>query len=225
MTGPVYRYDLKQSEPAWIEARLGIPTASRFDKIMSRKTGALLAARENYVFELAAEWAQGLPYEDFSNEWTEWGREHEPAARAAYALTEGVDVDEVGLVYRDGGRAVAASPDGLVGDETGCEFKCPYMLKHHLRYLAAIASGSLPREHVLQVQGCMWVTGRDRWAFGSYYPAQHDAPIPPAAFMHVRADTAIQKALDKAIPAFLGELEEAKAWLRESGVTPKGEQA
>ena len=46
----------------------------------------------------------------------------------------------------------------------GLETKCP-LTKTHLKWLD---KGVLPPEHKAQVQGCMLVTGLDRWDFYSY---------------------------------------------------------
>jgi hypothetical protein len=63
-----------------------------------------------------------------------------------------------------------ASPDGLVGDEGGIEIKCP--LPHtHVSYLRA---GDVPSKYIPQIQGCLWITGREWWDFMSYHPAMED---------------------------------------------------
>jgi hypothetical protein len=59
-----------------------------------------------------------------------------------------------------------ASPDGLVGESGGLEIKCP-MPATHIEYLR---DGRLPSKYIQQVQGCLWISGRDWWDFMSYHP-------------------------------------------------------
>ena len=108
----------------------------------------------------------GEPFQQFETEWTEWGKICEPKAREYYGFNRDIDVAEVGLIYRDEGRMVAASPDGLAGDDGLIEIKCPSPEKH----LLYLARGALPREYIGQVQGQLWVTGRKWVDFMSYYP-------------------------------------------------------
>ena len=75
--------DHDQGSTEWIEARLGIPTASGFHRIIT-PTGKLSASRDAYEGELLAEWALGRPVTEFGgNDWTErerrWNRTPAPA--------------------------------------------------------------------------------------------------------------------------------------------------
>jgi len=59
-----------------------------------------------------------------------------------------------------------ASPDGLIGEDGLLEIKCP--LAHtHVGYLR---EGVLPPKYIPQVQGQLWVTGRQWCDFVSYHP-------------------------------------------------------
>ena len=49
----------------------------------------------------------------------------EPKAREYYGFNRDLDVAEIGLIYRDTDHMVAASPDGLAGDDGLIEIKCP----------------------------------------------------------------------------------------------------
>jgi hypothetical protein len=78
-------------------------------------------------------------------------------------------VVEVGLCLHDEFEC-GASPDGLVGDDGGLEIKCP--LPHtHVSYLRA---GDVTGKYIPQIQGCLWITGREWWDFMSYHPAMED---------------------------------------------------
>ena len=198
----------EQNSAEWHEARLGIPTASEFKRIVT-PTGKLSASRDGYIAQLVAEYFLGVSMVDLDgNEWIERGKALEPEARRYYSFVRDTDVRSVGFCYKDADKAVGCSPDGLEGVSGGLELKCP-MAATHLLYLARDA---LPREYAMQVQGCLWVTGREWWDFMSYFP-----DLPPL-IVRVEPDPDIQAALDKHIPQFVAELEAAKSKLLSMGV-------
>lgn len=196
-----------QGSPEWFEARLGIPTASRFKDIMTdprsksdRESGALSDTARSYMLELIAERLTG-EMQFFSNAATEWGTEHEPGAISAYESRQGVLVESVGLCKHGG---VAASPDGFVGYDGGVEVKSPHNPKNHIVTLM----NGMPKQHTPQVQGCMWVTGREWWDFISYDPR-----VPDERFLYIERiwrDEEYIKRLEERVMAFSEQLE--KAW-------------
>ena len=209
--------DHEQGSRAWVEARLGIPTASQFSRLLTPKRMQVSAGRHRYRAELLAEWITGEPVEEFDTEWTERGRALEPMARSYYAIQRDVDVRAVGLCLRPvpcaphlsvGAVAVGASPDGLVGDVGAVELKCPGMVKHIL----TCSAGGVPAAYRMQIQGQLWVTGRKWVDFMSYHP---DAP--EQILERVEPDPAVQQAFDDVIPAFVAELAEARRNLLDRG--------
>ncbi len=160
--------NVEQGSEAWLRARLGIPTASNFKRIIT-PSGTLSGSALRYMDDLVAEWQTGQPGAGCAPETSEWmrrGIELEPEARCCYAAQTGAAVAQVGLVYRDDKRLIAASPDGLVGAEGLLEIKCPKPVTHET-YLRA---GNLPPRYAPQVQGQLWVTGRQWCDFFSYDP-------------------------------------------------------
>ena len=198
--------DCEQGTREWIEHRLGIPTASEFKRIVTN-SGKLSTSRDTYIGELLAEWALGEPMHDFSTEWTERGKFLEPEAFNYYAFQTDMDPQSVGLCLTDD-RRVGASPDGLVGELGLLELKCP-MAPTHLLYLAR---GTLPKEYRAQVQGQLWVTGRDWCDFMSYFPK-----LPPF-ITRVYPDPMYHDALSSALPSFNLELEAGREELIRLGV-------
>ena len=202
-----------QGSAEWVEARLGIPTASEFKRILT-PTGKLSTSRDGYMAELLAEWALGEPVTEFGgNDWTERGQALEPDARACYAFQADCEPQHVGFVLRDKGRMCGASPDALVGSDGLLELKCP-MAGKHLLYLAR---NELPLEYVPQVQGQLWITGREWCDFMSYYPS-----LPPF-IKRIAPDARFQAALDEYMPLFIEELLTGRGRLRELGVVPAAE--
>lgn len=155
--------DVVQGSPEWAMGRLGIPTASRFDNILTPKTRKPSGSRLAYRSELLAEWLLNQPLEWGSSAWTERGRDMEDEARRWYAMSRDVDVVKPGFIFRDDGL-VGGSPDGLVGEDGGLEIKC-LGPAHHVQHLIACEP-----EHVGQIQGYLYLTGRTWWDLLYYHP-------------------------------------------------------
>ena len=200
----------------WLDAKLGIPSASSFKKILT-PTGRLSKSRERYLATLLAEWALGQQWDLHvsKSEWVTRGLELEPQARAWYEVVY-ADVEEVGFVWRDEERMVGCSPDGLVGDDGMLELKCPAPGTHVL-YLSNPAL--MLKDYWWQVQGQMWVAGREWCDIMSFCPGL------PEVLERVRPDEKAFDALDTHMPVFVEEIREGRAALREKGVGPDEEDA
>lgn len=164
---------MEQGSAEWFEARLGKATASRFADITSqprskkdKDAGVMSQTAKSYLMELAAETMTGS-WKDVKTRPMDWGNENEPAARATYGFISGNAVVEPGLIIHPANPFVGASADGLIDDDGGLEIKCPYTTEKHLE---TVLSGAMPDEHIPQVQGAMWVTGRVWWDFVSFDP-------------------------------------------------------
>lgn len=156
-----------QRTDEWFADRCGHVTASRFcDVIAVGKTGKPLKAREDYLMRIVIERLTEQPAESVDSYAMAWGRDAEPFARAAFEAETGLIVVESPFIKHSSIPFVGCSPDGLIGKDAGYESKCP---KNSAVHLATIRDG-MPEEHKAQVQGCMWVTGRDRWHFVSFDP-------------------------------------------------------
>lgn len=158
--------DCIQGSDEWFEARLGKITASNFHKVLNKKTG-----RGLYMLKLAAERLTGCREESYKNDIMEYGNETEQEARQYYETANDRKVEQVGFVMRD--DDVGCSPDGLVGDDGMIEIKCPLSSTH----IATILSGKMPTTHIPQVQGALWVTGREWCDFISYDPKVLSRPM------------------------------------------------
>jgi hypothetical protein len=128
------------------------------------------------------------------------GIELESDGRALFELIHDVELQQVGLVYRDESRRVLCSPDGLL-DGAGFEQKNP-MLKTHVKYLL---NGTLPSDYFQQVHGSMWVCGFDTWYFMSNYPGM------PPLILKVNCDEKFIVKLDIVMKEFLDELDHIHA--------------
>lgn len=189
-----------QGSEQWRAERCGKVTASCFaDVLATIKTGEA-ATRRNYRTRLVIERLTGQPQETYSNGAMDWGTATEPRARAAFELATGLDVQEVGFVPKD--DWIGCSPDGLIGTDAGLEIKCPTSSTH----LDTLIAQKMPAEHVAQVQGSLWIAGRQRWHFVSYDP-RFPADLRLFHTVIERDDIYISK-LALAVELFLSEVAE-----------------
>ena len=155
--------DIQQGSEEWHAMRLGFITASRFKEVIAGGQGK---SRKAYMYQLAAETLTGEREESFSNQYMEWGTATEPQARSMYEFDSGNTVEEVTFVKLNTVNKIGISPDGLIAEDGGIEIKCPKTTTQIETYL----SGKMPASHKAQVQGSLWVTGREWWDFVSFDP-------------------------------------------------------
>lgn len=189
-------YDCEQGTPEWFAARLGIPTASEFSTVLAKgRGGGESVTRRKYLLTLAAQRLTGEVVQTWAgNEHTERGHAMEDDARRLYAFQNDADPQLVGFMRR--GEA-GASPDSLVGANGLIEIKSKLPHLH----LDVIERDRLPPEHVAQVQGQLWISGRDWCDFVSYWPKL------PIFIKRVERDEEYIKALAQAVADFNGEVE------------------
>ncbi len=154
----------EQGSPEWLASRLGRPSASMFGKLITG-SGKPSSSAESYINEMIGERLTGRSKPFYTNEHMERGNALEPEAREAYEFITDYEVVETGFILDDS-EEFGCSPDGLVGEQGGLEIKCP-STGVHVSYLR---KGVVPAKYYQQVQGCMWITGRDWWDFMSYHP-------------------------------------------------------
>lgn len=186
----------EQGSPEWHEARAGIVTASELDNVLANgRGGAPSKTRRTYMLKLAGEILTGQVGQLWAgNEHTERGHALEPEARALYAFQTDADPKLVGFMRR--GRA-GASPDSLLGDDGLLEIKTKLP---HLQ-LAVLLADEVPSEHIPQLQGQLWVSGRKWVDFVSYWPGL------PLFIKRVYRDEQYIEQLARAVAEFNNELD------------------
>lgn len=202
------RLDMPQGSPEWIQARLGIPTASQFHRIITPRTMKPSASATGYIYELVVEWALGQPLDEYVSQFMERGTNLEDEAVHFYELQRGVDTEAVGFCLRDDGLA-GCSPDRIISPDGGLEIKTP-SAKVHVGYLI----GEPQEEYKAQVQGCMWITGANWWDWVSYNP------VLPSTIVRFYRDDEFIGALDEATAEFLERLARAKEKMLALGCVP-----
>lgn len=167
------RFDVAQGSLDWYRLRMGIPTASAFDKIVTPVKCELSKQADKYAYRLIAERLLNAPMESLEGQaWMERGKELEPVAASQYEFVNEVETVPVGFITTDDG-ALGCSPDRLVkGKPIGLEIKCPSPPVH----LGYLLSGHAP-EYRPQVQGQMLVAELERVDFYSYHDRMPPCPI------------------------------------------------
>lgn len=143
-------YDCEQNSPEWEALRVGIPTASLFDKIIT-PGGTVSTQREAYANRIIGEQMAGHAIEEFKgNGWTDRGHECEQGAVDNFCFTYGVEARKVGLITNDDGTA-GCSLDRFVGENWALEVKSPSLHKH-VSYMEKGAQ-LLVKDHWVQLHG------------------------------------------------------------------------
>jgi putative phage-type endonuclease len=186
--------ECEQRSSEWYQARVGIPSASEFDKIITT-SGLPSTQRNKYLYKLVGEKLGALPEEGFKSKAMEDGILKESEARDMYAR-DVKPITQCGFCLHDDGYG--ASPDGLVEEDGQVEIKCP-SLAVHVEYLIR---KELPTDYFCQTQGQLLVTGRKYNDFISYYPGLKPLVI------RVRPDLKFQEMLKVELSEFIKELNE-----------------
>lgn len=203
------RIECEQGSDEWYAARLGIPTASCFSKIITPKTMKPSASAIPYRHKLLAEWLMGLSLDFVNTEVMERGKGLEAEAVRWYEFETDCDTEAVGFMTTDDGL-VGCSPDRLVGANGLAEIKCP--LPHtHVGYLL----DGVDDAYRCQLQGQLWVAEREWVDFVSYHPTM------PKVKIRVQRDEPFILALREAVEAFCESMEQGKQQLIELGAVPE----
>lgn len=206
------RVDVEQGTVEWRMARVGILTASTFDKIITA-TGKQSSAWEKHMHRVLAEQLLNVPLDDGADGgFLERGNVLEKRAVSYYELQKDCHTAPGGFVLRDDERT-GASPDRLVGDAGLLEIKCPAAHTHIGYLLDTDGIGHKP-----QVQGQLWVCEREWSDTLSFNPE-----MPPALVRQYRDDKFIA-ALEGYVKQFHDAVDEAKEKLQRFGLFPDFER-
>lgn len=201
--------DVQQGTTEWANARLGIPTASCFDKIITPKTMKASSSATGYAHQLLAELILGEPLDSATSGFMQRGSIQERKALQFYELQRDVETTPIGFVLRDD-RRVGCSPDRFVGTDGLVEIKCP-AAQNHVGYL-------LDDDGIgyrAQVQGQLWLCEREWCDTVSYNPFM------PAAIVRQHRDEKFIAALDNAVREFLELMDQMRQELARKGCFPE----
>jgi hypothetical protein len=158
--------ECEQGSETWFQLRAGVCTASRFSEARSKLSRASKNGSAGdpsgdaltYAWAVAIERINGKSIDlQFATPAMRRGTDLEPHARLAYELQTGLLASESGIAISECGK-FAYSTDGLCGDDGLIEIKCPAAPQK----IGAIWSNpeEADAEYIDQIQGGMWVTGR-----------------------------------------------------------------
>jgi hypothetical protein len=168
MSEPYPYFEVDHGSHKWHQWHAGKITASKFLAVQTVGNGQPWGAPAlAYAEQLAIEIITGEPGEPVEARALSWGRDHEPIAREEYTARTLHHVEHPRRVYYRPGTLIGGTPDGLCKPNGGMEIKCPHTRAAHFR---TIFSGQMPKEHIPQVMGYMWLTGADWWDFVSFDP-------------------------------------------------------
>lgn len=201
----------EQGSEAWLQERLGLPTASRFFDITNWTVGSKYVApkpqRSYYAYqnELLAERLTG-ERKRFSTKYTEWGKDHEEDAAAEYERITGRQVRTLGFI-RHPELDCGASLDREVGDDGLLELKCP-----NTDTMIDYVLNGCPPMYYTQMQGQMWIAHKKWGDFGVFDPLLGKMYI-----TRIDRDEEFIEVMERRIVQFLSELDRLELKLRGDG--------
>ncbi len=193
----------QQQSPAWFQGRLGVITASNASKAVA---GAKTDTRFGYLCGLIADVCTGV-IEEVSFKQTDWGNQHEDAARSAREFATGEKITPLGFVFKDESFRTGCSPDGISLKPE--EIKCPFDSANYVKFL--LDSKQKP-EWVWQNQMTLWVLEADGMFVTQFDPRMKSKPLHT---IEIEANPASQKQLDETIPQLIEDMDGA---LKEIGI-------
>lgn len=148
-------HEFAQYSDDYDKIRLGLPTSSKFDKIIT-PTGKAASGWQTYAHHLIAERLLGNTIHTYSSPYMQVALEMESDAVAFYESMREVDTLPIGFVTTDDGKT-GCSPDRLIGDDGLLEIKCP----EPQTQVGYLLTGEPEKKYYPQLQGQLYVTGRE----------------------------------------------------------------
>jgi len=154
--------EVEQRSPEWFQQRKGRVTGSNVAAILGDDP---YRTADDVLRSMVRDY-HGVESEFPDNPAMAWGRSNEANAIGLFGLSTGLDVQKCGFFpYEDW---LGASPDGLIGDDTILEFKCPYGIRNKP---APVPFKRLDQTHYFgQIQIEILATGRNKAIFAQWTP-------------------------------------------------------
>ena len=190
--------NVEQGSADWLALRLGIATASNLDCLLVNGKGeqGFGPGAFSYMDQLIGERITGEAADPFiGNRHTERGHELEGVARGLYEAREDVSTEHVAIVLNHG---AGYSPDALVGRNGLIEIKT----KLPKTQVGVILANEIPKEHIAQCQGGLWLAEREWIDFISYWPGM------PLFVKRAYRDEVMIKKLEERVKTFYELMED-----------------
>lgn len=168
-----------QDLDSWRVDRLGNITGSKFgDLIVSDKKGGYTLSKsktaENLIYKIAWErllkqgnYSNGLGRLEINSRETNYGTDYENQARLKFEEKTGLQVISDNQFLKVD-EWIGGTPDGFVNNDAIIEIKCPYNGGNHLKTL--LTGEIYNTDYIYQIQGYLWITGRQKCYFVTYDP-------------------------------------------------------
>jgi hypothetical protein len=195
-------HDVEGRSEQWFALRLGIPTSSEFHKIITPKKLELSKQAPGLMYRLLAEWITGEQVENFESEYMIRGTELEDRAVLAYEMLTDTETSRGGFITTDDGM-LGCSPDRLIGEVGDLEIKCP-LIQTQVGYAL---TGEVGDDYMAQLQGRMFIHGREWVDIFSYHPR---LSIPP---LRIQRNEKFIAALQPVLASFVATMLEARELL------------
>ena len=190
--------DIEQGSQDWLNLRLGIVTCSELDCLLVNGKGqaGFGAGAFTYMDTLIGERITGEAADPFQgNRHTERGHELEGKARELYVARTEAELDQVAIILNHG---IGYSPDALIAADGLSEIKT----KLPKFQVGVILAGEVPKEHIAQCQGGLWVSEREWIDFISYWPGM------PLFIKRMHRDEAMIRTISERVKTFYELLDE-----------------
>lgn len=168
----------EQRDEVWRDARCGKFTASEIWKLMTepqskadKEAGNWSKTALTYIHTKVAEELTGQVHQNSNAYPLVWGEEQEPNAKVQLEMRTGLRVTKctfIPFTDHSGG-----SPDGLIGDNSILEIKCPYNSSNQIEYLLVKDMADIKKvwpEYYWQCQMNMLFSNRSHTYFVTYDP-------------------------------------------------------
>jgi exodeoxyribonuclease (lambda-induced) len=203
-----------QGSQAWLDARKGVITASRFKDCRARLKGGQPDKKcIGYAQDTARQRVGGTVPEVYVNAAMRFGSEQEPLARMAYEHRTGYLVEEVGFMTTDD-RMFGVSLDGAIDDDGILEVKT--LVSSDTLFTAL---GGDISAYIDQCNGALWLTGRKWVDLVLWAPDLKDIGAHLTIIRINRDEEAIQ-ALEDDLVKFAAMVNEYEALLRRVASAP-----
>lgn len=157
MTLTVYE-ELEQGSDEWLQARCGLISASIMNDILTPTLKASSNEKTRQaVYELACQRVTNYVEPQYWTDAMLRGQADEVTARDLYSEHYAPAIEIGGMCREFDFGKVWYSPDGIVGDDGLIEIKS----RRNGLHFKTVADGEVPKEHVLQLQAGLLVSGRD----------------------------------------------------------------
>lgn len=206
---PIF-HDCDQGTDEWDKLRLGLPTSSSFDKIIT-PGGKPSKQWQKYAYHLIAERFLDRAVNTYTSPAMELGKMLESDAVGQYELLTGSVAKKIGFVTNDE-NTIGCSPDRLIGDVGLLEVKCPQP-QTQIEYLL---TGEIDREYWPQLQGQLFVSGREWVDIIAYMPE-----LPPS-IVRVERDVEFIACLESLLSDFNAFLDKVMNKIHELQPIRKG---